>query len=94
MDTTHHGNRTHVPVRLRRRARQPVKRRRTVRFDLSDEEFTELRAAADHAGLARGAFAAQAALLIARSGTAPQTRRYGKPSASSSAPQAWSAASA
>ncbi len=54
----------------RRRARQPIKRRRTVRFDLSDEEFTELRAAADRAGLARGAFAAQAALLAARSGMA------------------------
>jgi hypothetical protein len=52
----------------RRRARQPVKRRRTVRFDLSDEEFRELSAAADRAGLARGAFAAQAALLAARSG--------------------------
>jgi hypothetical protein len=53
----------------RRRARQPVKRCRTVRFDLSDEEFGELSAAADRAGLARGAFAAQAALLAARSGT-------------------------
>jgi hypothetical protein len=52
----------------RRRARQPVKRRRTVRFDLSDEEFSELSAAADRAGLARGAFAAQVALLAARSG--------------------------
>jgi hypothetical protein len=52
----------------RRRARQPVKRRRTVRFDLSDEEFSELGAAADRAGLARGAFAAQSALLVARSG--------------------------
>jgi hypothetical protein len=39
-----------------------------VRFDLSDEEFSELGAAADRAGLARGAFAAQAALLVARSG--------------------------
>ena len=47
-------------------ARQPVKRRRTVRFDLSDEEYRELSAAADRAGLARSAFAAQAALLAAR----------------------------
>jgi hypothetical protein len=54
----------------RRRARHPVKRRRTVRFDLSDEEFGELSAAADRTGLARGAFAAQAALLAARTGTA------------------------
>jgi hypothetical protein len=46
-----------------------VKRRRTVRFDLSDEEFGELADAADRAGLARGAFAAQAALLAARKGS-------------------------
>jgi hypothetical protein len=68
MDTAHHlqpDRRSRPP---RRRTRQTVKRRRTVRFDLSDEEFTELSAAADRAGLARGAFAAQAALLAARSG--------------------------
>lgn len=53
----------------RRRPRQPAKRQHTIRFDLSDEEFTELCAAADQAGLAKGAFAAQAALLIARQGT-------------------------
>ena len=47
-----------------------VKRRRTVRFDLSDKEFADLSAAADRAGLARGAFAAQAALLAARNGMA------------------------
>jgi Pyridine nucleotide-disulphide oxidoreductase len=47
---------------------QAVKRRRTVRFDLSDEEFRDLSAAADRAGLACGAFSAQAALLAARSG--------------------------
>jgi hypothetical protein len=56
------------PGPYRRRARQPVKRRRTVRFDLSEEEFSQLSAAADRAGLARGAFGAQAALLAARSG--------------------------
>jgi hypothetical protein len=69
-DTAHHRQphlRSHPP---RRRARQPVNRRRTVRFDLSDEEFSELSAAADRAGLARGAFAAHAALLAARGGTA------------------------
>ena len=67
MDTAHHlqPNRRSRPPR--RRARQPVKRRRTVRFDLSDEEFRELSTAADRVGLARGAFAAQAALLAARS---------------------------
>lgn len=70
MDTARHRQpqaRSHPP---RRRPRQPVKRRRTVRFDLSDEEFAELSAAADRAGLARGAFAAQAALLAARSSVA------------------------
>ncbi len=50
--------RSHPP---RRRARQAVKRRRTVRFDFSGKEFAELTAAADRVGLARGAFAAQAA---------------------------------
>lgn len=53
----------------RRRARQDVKRPRTIRFDLSDEEFREIGAAAEQAGLAKAAFAAQAALLIARCGT-------------------------
>src|SRR5229473_873077 len=70
MDTARHRQPQARSRPSRRRARQPVKRRRTVRFDLSDEEFTELSAAADRAGLARGAFAAQAALLAARSGMA------------------------
>jgi hypothetical protein len=66
MDASHHRQ----PQKpSRRRTRQRVKRRRTVRFDLSDEEFGELADAADRAGLARGAFAAQAALLAARSGS-------------------------
>ena len=68
MDTAHHRQPPGRSRPLRRRARQPVKRRRTVRFDLSDGEFAELSAAADRTGLARGAFAAQAALLAARSG--------------------------
>jgi hypothetical protein len=54
--------------RRRRRSRQPVKRSRTVRFDLSDEEFREVGAAAERAGMARGAYAAQAVLSAARSG--------------------------
>jgi hypothetical protein len=69
MDTAGHQQPHQRSGPYRRRARQPVKRRRTVRFDLSDEEFSELSAAADRAGLARGAFAAQATLLAARSGT-------------------------
>jgi hypothetical protein len=70
MDTAYHRQPQAGSRPPRRRARQPIKRRRTVRFDLSDEEFTELSAAADRAGLARGAFAAQTALLAARSGMA------------------------
>jgi hypothetical protein len=69
MDTAEHQLPHRRSGPYRRRARQPVKRRRTVRFDLSEEEFSELSAAADRAGLARGAFAAQAALLAARSET-------------------------
>jgi hypothetical protein len=56
---------------LRRRARQGVKRSHTVRFDLSEREFGEVEAAAEQAGLAKGAFVAQAALAIARSGGLP-----------------------
>ena len=69
MDAAHHRQPQVQSRPCRRRPRQPVKRRCTVQFDLSDEEFGELKAAADRAGLARGAFAAQAALLAARSGS-------------------------
>src|SRR5215813_5135603 len=55
----------------RRRDRQAVKRSRTIRFDLTEAEFGEIRAAADQAGLARGAFAARAALVVARGGGLP-----------------------
>jgi hypothetical protein len=40
-----------------------------VRFDLTEEEFTELEQAAGRAGLAKGAYAAEATLSAAR-GTA------------------------
>ena len=56
-------------TRSRRRHRQPVKRRRSLRFDLTDEEFEEVGAAAERAGLARGAYAAQVTLAAARGGT-------------------------
>jgi hypothetical protein len=49
----------------RRRSRHPVKRSRTIRFDLSYEEFCEVGAAAERAGLAKGAYAAQAVLPAA-----------------------------
>lgn len=51
---------------MRRRPRQDVPRPRTVRFDLTEAEFTELEQAADRAGLAKGAYAAEAALAAAR----------------------------
>jgi hypothetical protein len=68
-------SRQHIPsavsARPRRRARQQVKRPRTVRFDLSEDEFAEVDAAAQRAGLAKGAYAAQTVLAAARSGTSP-----------------------
>lgn len=48
-----------------------MKRCRTIRFDLTDEEFSEVKAAAEQAGLAKGAYAAQVVLSAARSGTVP-----------------------
>jgi hypothetical protein len=66
----HDDRRTPVrrPARSRRsrRSRQAAPRGRTVRFGLSEGEFAELEAAAARAGLARGAFAAEAALAVAR----------------------------
>jgi hypothetical protein len=57
----------HAPRRpSRRRPRQPAGRVRSVRFSLTEEEFADLGAAAADAGLARGAYAAQAALAAAR----------------------------
>ena len=70
MDSKQHGAASRV-AKPRRRSRQPVKRPRTVRFDLSDEEFAEVGAAASRAGLAKGAYAAQAVLSAARTGAAP-----------------------
>ena len=52
--------------RRSRRSRQPSPRGRTVRFDLSESEFADLEAAAARAGVARGAFAADAVLAVAR----------------------------
>jgi hypothetical protein len=54
-----------------RRSRQEAPRLRLVKFFLSDEELAELEGAAARAGLARGAFAAQAALAAARGTSAP-----------------------
>jgi hypothetical protein len=47
---------------VRRRARQAVSRPWMVQFSLTEEEFGQFSRAAGRAGLARGAFAAEAAL--------------------------------
>ena len=70
MDSTQDGPGP-VGRRPRRRSRQPVKRSRTVRFDLSEEEFGEVGTAAERAGLAKGAYAAQVVLSAARRGAVP-----------------------
>lgn len=49
-----------------RRSRQQVRRSRRVEFCLDGEEFAVLDEAARRAGLARGAYAAQAAVAAAR----------------------------
>ena len=51
-----------------RRSRQAAARPRRVEFTLTEQELTELDAAAGRAGLARGAYIAQAALATARGG--------------------------
>jgi hypothetical protein len=52
-----------------RRPRQGVGRPYRVEFSLTGEEFELLEAAAERAGRARGAFAAEAALAAARGGS-------------------------
>lgn len=52
--------------RLRRRSRGSSGRVRSVRFGLTEEEYREVRAAAEHAGMAKGAYAACATLAAAR----------------------------
>jgi hypothetical protein len=66
-----HGGEVHdhgqsAGARPRRRTRNQGRRGRTVRFALTDAEYAELSDAARHAGLARGAYAAEAALSVAR----------------------------
>jgi hypothetical protein len=51
---------------LRRRARQPEVRPRVVQFSLTNEGFQQVSRAAERSGLARGAFAAEATLAVAR----------------------------
>jgi hypothetical protein len=59
---------TGVSGQGRRRARQPVPRTRRVEFTLSGEEYAILVEAAGRAGMARRAYAAQAALTAAANG--------------------------
>ena len=54
-----------------RRSRQATSRPHLVKFFLTDEELADLSAAARRARLARGAFAAEAALAAARSAAMP-----------------------
>ena len=49
-----------------RRSRQPTPRPRRVEFSLTQNEYEELSAAAARGGLARGAYAAEAALSAAQ----------------------------
>ena len=56
---------------VRRRSRQAVSRPRVVQFSLTEEEFDEVSRAAERSGLARGAFAAEAALASARGSRGP-----------------------
>ena len=51
-----------------RRSRERGRRGRRVEFTLTDDEFAELETAAGLARLSRGAYAAQAALAVARGG--------------------------
>ena len=53
-------------ARPRRRTRHQGRRGRTVRFALTDAEYAEVSDAARQAGLARGAYAAEATLALAR----------------------------
>lgn len=48
-----------------------AKRCRRVEFSLTDEEFDDLKAAATRAGLARGAYAAEVAMSVARGVACP-----------------------
>ena len=69
-DTINGGSQTGVSGQGRRRARQPVPRTRWVEFTLTGEEYAVVVAAAGRAGLARRAYAAQAALAHAANGRA------------------------
>lgn len=56
---------------VRRRSRQAEARPKVVQFSLTVDEFEQVSRAAELAGLARGAFAAEAALAAARGAELP-----------------------
>lgn len=58
-------------VRAGRRSLQPTARPHLVKFFLTDEELEELSTAAGRAGLARGEFAAESTLAVARGSVRP-----------------------
>jgi len=64
--TQEHGSRPSSGSRSRRRPREEAARSRSVLLRLTEEEFAELEAAAGRARLAKGAYAAEAALSAAR----------------------------
>ena len=67
MSSTHEsGSRPAAGSRSRRRPRQHDARPRSVRLPLTEEEFADLEQAAVRAGLAKAAYAAEAALAAAR----------------------------
>lgn len=67
--TSEHDERSSAGSRSRRRPREQAARCRTVRFDLTEDEFAEVEEAAGRAQMAKGAYAAEATLSAAR-GTA------------------------
>lgn len=66
-----HGSRPSAGSRSRRRSREEAARSRSVLLRFTEEEFAQLEEAAGRAGLAKGAYAAEAALSAAR-GTAAE----------------------
>jgi hypothetical protein len=60
------------PVQGARRSRQHSRREHRVEFTLTAAEFAAVQDAARRAGLARGAYAAQAVLAAAQGGPGPQ----------------------
>jgi hypothetical protein len=92
--TAYENTRRSSRVPLGRRARKSAKRCRRVEFSLTDEEFDDLGAAAIRAGLARGAYAAEAALSVARGVTCPADSPFREAWASSFAQPDWCGESA